>query len=216
MIKGLCGVSAALGTAVERRGRSAARRELDSSFGSCRLHPDGDFAIRLSCFIEGRNHRARSLLCSEKQEEGISFMKNRMLRGIGFIGLVCLGGGVGCVLERSATQQTSEGPSAQVTVETAPETRPKSLSDTLEGCLARIPADSSEGARMVAEQNCRESEELRQGVIGTAVAKSGDRVSAGTADDSLEACLARIPSDATEGQRMLAGLTCERDQSLRH
>ncbi|MCP9442801.1 MAG: hypothetical protein NNA20_09420 [Nitrospira sp.] len=143
-------------------------------------------------------------------------MKNRMLRGIGFIGLVCLGGGVGCVLERSATQQTSEGPSAQVTVETAPETRPKSLSDTLEGCLARIPADSSEGARMVAEQNCRESEELRQGVIGTAVAKSGDRVSAGTADDSLEACLARIPSDATEGQRMLAGLTCERDQSLRH
>jgi hypothetical protein len=144
-------------------------------------------------------------------------MKNRMLRGIGFIGLACLvGAGAGCVLERSAMQQTSGDPSAPVTADAAPETRPKALSDTLEGCLARIPADSSEGARLVAEQNCRESEELRQGIVGTAVAKSGDRASAGTVGDSLEACLARIPSDATEGQRMLAELTCERDQSLRH
>ncbi|MCP9448695.1 MAG: hypothetical protein NNA21_01365 [Nitrospira sp.] len=144
-------------------------------------------------------------------------MKNRMLRGIGFIGLACLvGAGAGCVLERSAMQQTSGGPSAPATADAAPEMRPKALSDTLEGCLARIPADSSEGARLVAEQNCRESEELRQGIVGTAVAKSGDRASAGTVGDSLEACLARIPSDATEGQRMLAELTCERDQSLRH
>lgn len=66
---------------------------------------------------------------------------------------------------------------------------------------------------MVAEQNCRESEELRQNVIGTAVAKSGNRASAGMVGDSLEACLARIPPNATEGQRMLAELTCERDQS---
>lgn len=144
-------------------------------------------------------------------------MKNRILRGVGVIGLVGLvGTGVGCVPERSAMQQTSGGPSAPAAAAAAPETRPQALSDTLEGCLARISADSSEGARLVAEQNCREREELRQSIVGTAVAKSGDRASAGTAGDSLEACLARIPSNATAGQRMLAELTCERDQSLRH
>ncbi|MCP9468798.1 MAG: hypothetical protein NNA31_02240 [Nitrospira sp.] len=139
-----------------------------------------------------------------------------MLRRIGLIGLACLvGTGAGCVLERSAMQQISGSPSASES-ESVPEVRIQALPDTLEGCLARIPADSSEGVRLVAEQNCRESEELRQGIVGTAVAKSGDRASAGTVGDSLEACLARIPSDATEGQRMLAELTCERDQSLRH
>ena len=39
----------------------------------------------------------------------------------------------------------------------------------------------------------------------------GARVSTGTQGDTLEACLARIPSDATEGQRMLAEGSCHRD-----
>jgi hypothetical protein len=50
-------------------------------------------------------------------------------------------------------------------------------------------------------------------VAGAATRKSGDRASAGTQGDSLEACLARIPKDATEGQRMLAEESCQRDQS---
>jgi hypothetical protein len=41
------------------------------------------------------------------------------------------------------------------------------------------------------------------------------RVSTGTQGDSLEACLARIPSGSSEGQRMLATLSCERDAKAR-
>jgi hypothetical protein len=65
---------------------------------------------------------------------------------------------------------------------------------------------------MIAEQGCLDNEDLRQGVVGTAIAKSGGRVSAGTQGDSLEACMTRIPEDATAGQRMLAEETCARDQ----
>lgn len=36
-----------------------------------------------------------------------------------------------------------------------------------------------------------------------------------TADDTREACLARIPKDATPGQRMVAEHTCKRDQESR-
>jgi hypothetical protein len=34
-------------------------------------------------------------------------------------------------------------------------------------------------------------------------------------EDSLNACMARIPKDATAGQRMLAEESCRRDQALR-
>jgi hypothetical protein len=42
-----------------------------------------------------------------------------------------------------------------------------------------------------------------------------NRVSAGTQGDTLKACLARIPCDASEGQLRIATLTCERDQKAR-
>jgi len=41
------------------------------------------------------------------------------------------------------------------------------------------------------------------------------RVSQGTQGDSLKACLSRIPSDASAGQRMVATRTCERDAANR-
>jgi hypothetical protein len=41
------------------------------------------------------------------------------------------------------------------------------------------------------------------------------RIAVGAVEDSLQACMARIPSDATSGQRMLAERTCERDQAGR-
>jgi hypothetical protein len=40
----------------------------------------------------------------------------------------------------------------------------------------------------------------------------GDGIAAGSAEDSLSACMGRIPSDASEGQRQLAEKSCERDQ----
>lgn len=42
-----------------------------------------------------------------------------------------------------------------------------------------------------------------------------NRMSQGTQGDSLAACLSRIPSDASAGQRMVATGTCERDAANR-
>ena len=46
---------------------------------------------------------------------------------------------------------------------------------------------------------------------------SGDRgsIAAGSVEDSLSACMSRIPKDASEGQRILAEKSCERDQANR-
>lgn len=85
----------------------------------------------------------------------------------------------------------------------------------LNACLARIPKDSSPGTRMVAEESCRRDEAVRQSIVGTASTKSGDRASSGTQGDTLDACMARIPKDASAGQRMLAEESCKRDQANR-
>ena len=49
----------------------------------------------------------------------------------------------------------------------------------------------------------------------SAVTTGSTRISQGTQGDSLEACLARIPSDASAGQRMVAEGTCQRDADNR-
>lgn len=40
-------------------------------------------------------------------------------------------------------------------------------------------------------------------------------IASGAAEDTLKACLARIPRDASAGQRMIAEQGCERDQEDR-
>ena len=49
---------------------------------------------------------------------------------------------------------------------------------------------------------------------GQPAAVSG-QVASGTFGDTLKACMARIPKDATSGQRMLAEVTCQRDEEGR-
>jgi hypothetical protein len=49
--------------------------------------------------------------------------------------------------------------------------------------------------------------------MGTA--RSSDRASAGAQDDTLQACMGRIPKEATAGQRMLAEESCKRDEAAR-
>ncbi|MDH5739154.1 MAG: hypothetical protein OEY77_02390 [Nitrospira sp.] len=141
---------------------------------------------------------------------------NKIQVGTGLIGLACLLGMAGCASGKAAMQPVSENPPVSATAETVStmpaEAPTEALSDSLQVCLAGIPTDSSDGTKMVAEQSCQDNEDLRQGVVGAAVAKSGGRASAGTQGDSLEACMARIPEDATAGQRMLAEETCARDQ----
>ena len=144
---------------------------------------------------------------------------NGMPVRIAFIGFACMVGAAGCAPKQAAMQSTS--PDAVVSPATTADPLSSSItsaavslgpSDSLKACLARISSDSSDGARMIAQQSCRDNEELHQNVVGTAIAKSGNRASAGTQGDSLEACMARIPTDATVGQRMLAEESCQRDQ----
>ncbi len=44
---------------------------------------------------------------------------------------------------------------------------------------------------------------------------SGGGVASGAVEDSQQACLARIPKDATAGQRLMAEQSCKRDQASR-
>ena len=135
----------------------------------------------------------------------------RMPLGIMRIGFACLLSAAGCASEQTARQPASVSPSVSPAM-----TEPVSVgpSDSLKACLWRISTDSSEGTKMVAEQSCQDNEKLHQGIVGTAIAKSGNRASAGTQGDSLDACIARIPADATTGQRMLAEESCKRDQLM--
>lgn len=50
---------------------------------------------------------------------------------------------------------------------------------------------------------------------GSTTTKNIDRVAAGAVEDNLNACMARIPKDASAGQRMLAEESCRRDQANR-
>ncbi|MBM4125903.1 MAG: hypothetical protein FJ247_00935 [Nitrospira sp.] len=138
---------------------------------------------------------------------------NRTLIGTGLFSLACLLGTAGCALQGAVVQPTSGDSSVSATADETQETTLKVFSDSLEGCLARIQGSDSEGAKWVAEQSCHDNEGLRLAVVGAAIRKSGDRASAGTQGDSLDVCMARIPKDATEGQRLLAEESCQRDQS---
>ncbi len=139
---------------------------------------------------------------------------NRMPIGVVRIGFACLLGVSGCASEQQASKQpTSAGPYQS---SAPPEAVSVGPSDSLKACLTKISSDSSDGTRMVAEQSCQDNEKLHQGVVGTAIAKSANRASAGTQGDSLNACMALIPTDATVGQRMLAEESCKRDLLMHH
>jgi hypothetical protein len=139
---------------------------------------------------------------------------NRMPFGIVCIGVACLLG-AGCATEEAARQPTSADTSMSPSPTTA-ETASAGPSDSLKGCLAKISSESSSGTRMIAEQSCQDNEKLHQDVVGAAIAKSGNRASAGTQGDSLKDCMTRLPTDATAGQRLLAEESCKRDQLTHH
>jgi hypothetical protein len=51
--------------------------------------------------------------------------------------------------------------------------------------------------------------------VQAAATTPANTVAAGSTEDSLQACLARIPKDATVGQRMIAEQSCQRDEDER-
>jgi hypothetical protein len=123
---------------------------------------------------------------------------------------------VGCATEGTMGPSGAGPASGAGAASTAPGAGvPVIQSDSLQACLARIALGASPGMRQIAEESCRRDEVFRTSIVGTATTKSNDRAASGTQGDSLEACMARIPKDASAGQRMLAEESCRRDQANR-
>lgn len=53
------------------------------------------------------------------------------------------------------------------------------------------------------------------GASAGSAAAGSEQVASGTQGDTLAACLKRIPSDASAGQRMFAEASCQRDEQAR-
>lgn len=87
--------------------------------------------------------------------------------------------------------------------------------DALEACLAQIPSNASAGQRAMAEQTCRRNASARDAVVNPETAAATSRGAEGHAGDTLEACLARIPKDASAGQRMIAEDSCRKADAAR-
>ncbi len=79
----------------------------------------------------------------------------------------------------------------------------------LASSLSPLPNDAEDQ-----QPNQTEERQLKGVVIVPPTDRLG-AVSPGAAEDTLKACLARIPEQATVGQRMLAEQTCEREEAIR-
>lgn len=133
-------------------------------------------------------------------------MRFKSVMGMGLLALSGLLIG-GCATEGTTGSSGTGGASGASAATTQ--------NDSLQACLGRISSSASAGTRQVAEESCKRDEAVRMGIVGTASAKSGDRAASGTQGDTLDACMARIPKDASSGQRMLAEESCKRDQANR-
>lgn len=102
------------------------------------------------------------------------------------------------------------------------------------GCASEQKMDSSQGSRASGGDPPASSNPAMVGTAAaessstspmkpsTATAESPDakqskqtRIAAGVEEETLDTCIARIPQNATAGQRMLAEQTCRRDFSVR-
>lgn len=59
------------------------------------------------------------------------------------------------------------------------------------------------------------ADQSSSGTMPSAYEEARGAMAAGAVEDSLKACLARIPQDASTGQRMIAEQSCEQDQETR-
>lgn len=67
----------------------------------------------------------------------------------------------------------------------------------------------------MAEETCQRNAAARASVVDPETAAATSRGAAGHAGDTLEACLARIPKDASAGQRMIAEDSCRNADAAR-
>jgi len=70
--------------------------------------------------------------------------------------------------------------------------------------ISRLPAQATQAADQPSEGS--------PPVVLTAELAT---IAAGSVEDTMKACLARIPKDSSDGQRMLAEQSCEQDEGTR-
>ena len=59
------------------------------------------------------------------------------------------------------------------------------------------------------------ADQLSAKTVPSTLAEDAGIAASGSVEDTLKACLARIPTDATAGQRMIAEQSCQRDEATR-
>lgn len=77
------------------------------------------------------------------------------------------------------------------------------------GMMAVLAAACLTGACATQEETPSSSGASMSG--GTSASEPQGRPASGTMRDNLEACMSRIPADASAGQRMMAEQSCQRD-----
>lgn len=71
------------------------------------------------------------------------------------------------------------------------------------------------GLPMLSGQFAQAADPRMKGVLALAQVGQGNVLASGAAEDTLKACLARIPKIASVGQRMLAKQTCAGEEETR-
>jgi hypothetical protein len=82
--------------------------------------------------------------------------------------------------------------------------------------LLSSPALAAALATALAVLPVRAAEPAPSAAVPAASTKGLGLTAAGAAEDTLKACLARIPEEASAGQRMIAEQSCGRDEQDRH
>lgn len=80
---------------------------------------------------------------------------------------------------------------------------------------AKISALVSAGLLSLLVSSLASAADIPKSVPPTSQTAALPTVASGAVEDSLQACMARIPKEATIGQRMVAEQSCQRDQSTR-
>lgn len=121
---------------------------------------------------------------------------------------------IGVPLIAGCAEMTAQKPEMEMEEEAEMAPAVSGPTSALDACLAKIPTDATEGQRLLAKQSCLRANSDLTAVTGKD-SPAGTVGSAGSASDSLQACLDRIPDDATAGQRLLAEQSCLRDEANR-
>jgi hypothetical protein len=112
--------------------------------------------------------------------------------------LACFGLIIGGCASDGNVKSSSDGMSSMV------DGQPAESSQTMSAAAAPEPTATTPAMSSAAPAEPKPMDQSKK-----------NRLAAGIDEETLDTCLARIPQDATAGQRMLAEQTCQRDFARR-